>query len=178
MNSNIPRKASPRLSILTTLGLRAPPSGESQSPNLAATFLISNFIFAYALLSTRGIKRLYRFDHNTSPREDVPKYGEAMVKEGKLDRKTLERVKRWESAHANAVEGYSLFVGGVLLALHAGVPIQKLNGLMALYSSARVAYAASYIFIEDERASFLRSVLWWTGNASCISMMVMAGKKM
>jgi hypothetical protein len=37
-----------------------------------------------------------------------------MVKAGKLDRKTLERVKRWESAHANAVEGYSLFVGGVV----------------------------------------------------------------
>jgi len=76
--------------------------------------LISNFIFAYALLSTRGIKRLYQFDHNTSPREDLSKYGEALVKEGKLDRKTLDMLKRWESVHANAVEGYSLFVGGVV----------------------------------------------------------------
>jgi hypothetical protein len=41
-----------------------------------------------------------------------------MVKEGKLDRKTLEMVKRWESAHANAVEGYSLFVGGVVSLPH------------------------------------------------------------
>jgi uncharacterized MAPEG superfamily protein len=49
---------------------------------------------------------------------------------------------------------------------------------MILYTLARVAYAASYILIEDERASFLRSVLWWTGNTSCISMMVMAGKRM
>ncbi|PMD41899.1 hypothetical protein L207DRAFT_333389 [Hyaloscypha variabilis F] len=166
------------MSILTTLGLRTLSPGEPQSPNLAATFLISNFLFAYALLSTRGIKRLYKFDHNTSPREDVSKYGETLVREGKLDRKTLERVKRWESAHGNTVEGYSLFIGGVLLALHAGVSTQKLNGLMILYTLARVAYAASYILIEDERASFLRSVLWWTGNTSCISMMVMAGKRM
>ncbi|KAN0098984.1 hypothetical protein V8E51_014647 [Hyaloscypha variabilis] len=166
------------MSILTTLGLRILSPGEPQPPNLAATFLISNFIFAYALLSTRGIKRLYKFDHNTSPREDVSKYGEKLMREGKLDRKTLERVKRWESAHANTVEGYSLFTGGVLLALHAGVPTQNLNGLMALYSSAIIAYAAAYILIEDERASFLRSVLWWVGNTSCISMMVMAGKKM
>ena len=42
-----------------------------------------------------------------------------MVKEGKLDRKTLDRVKRWESAHANAVEGYSLFVGGVVSLPHS-----------------------------------------------------------
>ena len=42
-----------------------------------------------------------------------------MVKEGKLDRKTLNRVKRWESAHANAVEGYSLFVGGVVSLPHS-----------------------------------------------------------
>ena len=101
-------------SLLTTLGLRALSPVDPKPPNLAATFLISNFIFAYALLSTRGIKRHYNFDHNCSPREDVSKYGEAMVKEGKLDRKTLDRVKRWESAHANAVEGYSLFVGGVV----------------------------------------------------------------
>ncbi|KAH8781751.1 hypothetical protein F5882DRAFT_406101 [Hyaloscypha sp. PMI_1271] len=166
------------MSLLTALGLRALSLGDPKPPNLAATFLISNFIFAYALLSTRGIKRHYNFDHNCSPREDVSKYGETMVKEGKLDRKTLDRVKRWESAHANAVEGYSLFVGGVLLALHAGVPVQKLNGLMALYSLARVGYAASYILIENEGGSILRTLLWWTGNVSCISMMVMAGKRL
>jgi len=65
-----------------------------------------------------------------------------------------------------------------LLALHAGVPVQKLNGLMALYSLARVGYAASYILIENEGSSILRTLLWWTGNVSCISMMVMAGKRL
>jgi hypothetical protein len=118
LSLRIPKLTTPR-SLPTTLGLRALSLGDPKPPNLAATFLISNFIFAYALLSTRGIKRHYNFDHNCSPREDVSKYGEAMVKKGKLVRKTLDMVKRWESAHANAVEGYSLFVGGVVSLPHS-----------------------------------------------------------
>lgn len=52
-------------------------------------------------------------DHNTCPREDVRKYAEKMVQDRKISRRTLEMIKRWEAAHANVVEGYSLFVGSV-----------------------------------------------------------------
>jgi hypothetical protein len=82
-----------------------------ESPqSLAASFLITNFLLAYVLLSTRGIKRYYHFEHNCSPGVDISKDGEAMVREGKLERKVLELVKRWEAAHANAVEGYAYFL--------------------------------------------------------------------
>jgi len=165
----------PRSSLLTLVGLR---STTAAVPSLASTFLISNFIYAYAILSTRFIKQRYRFDHNGSPREDVAKYGEAMVKEGKLSAKQLAMVKRWESAHANAVEGYTFFVAGVLLGLHAGVPTQTLNGLMAIYSLARIGFGISYIAIESEGKSWLRTMFWWTGNISCITMMVQAGKRL
>jgi hypothetical protein len=37
-----------------------------------------------------------------------------MVKEGRLERRTLERIKRLEAAHANSVKRFTLFVGGVL----------------------------------------------------------------
>jgi hypothetical protein len=37
-----------------------------------------------------------------------------MVKEGKLSEKQLAMVKRWESAHDNAVEGYTFFVEDVV----------------------------------------------------------------
>jgi hypothetical protein len=62
-------------------------------------------------MSARVIKRHYKLDHNTSPREDIQKYGTAMVKEGKLSRTQLDREK-WQSAHENCVEGYALFVAG------------------------------------------------------------------
>ncbi|TVY13371.1 hypothetical protein LARI1_G008903, partial [Lachnellula arida] len=162
-------------SLPTLFGLRAT---TAPVPSLASTFLIGNFIYAYAILSTRFIKRRYKLDHNDSPREDVAKYGEAMVKEGKLSAKQLAMVKRWESAHANSVEGYTFFVAGVLLGLHAGVPSQTLNGLMAIYSLVRIGFGISYITIESEGNSWLRTLFWWAGNISCITMMVLAGKRL
>ncbi|TVY40758.1 hypothetical protein LSUB1_G002050 [Lachnellula subtilissima] len=160
----------PRSSLPTLIGLRAT---TAPVPSLASTFLISNFIYAYVILSTRFIKRRYEFDHNDSPREDVASMG----REGKLSAQQLAMVKRWEGAHTNAVEGYTVFVAGVLLGLHAGVPTQTLNGLMAIYSLARIGFGISYIAIQSKEKSWLRTLFWWTGNISCITMMVRAGKK-
>lgn len=63
-------------------------------------------------MSTRGGKIRHGLDHNVSPREDLSKYGETAVKAGKLSRTTLNRLKRQEAAHANAVEGFPFFVAG------------------------------------------------------------------
>jgi len=35
-------------------------------------------------------------ENSTSPREDLSKYGEKMVQEGKLSRSKLAMIKRWE----------------------------------------------------------------------------------
>ena len=87
-------------------------------------------------------------------------------------------IKRWESAHANATENFSLFVAGVLLALHAGVDVGRLNGLMAAYTLVRASYLVSYIMIQKEELSVVRTLLWWSGNICCLTMMVLAGKKL
>lgn len=71
---------------------------------------MANWAFAYALMSTRGSKIRLGLDHNVAPREDLSKYGEAAVKAGKISQRTLNKLKRQEAAHANAVEGYPLFV--------------------------------------------------------------------
>ena len=98
-------------SILTTLGLRAA-AGAQQPPNHAAGYLITNFVLAYALMSTRAGKMSLGIDHNSSPREDLAKYGEPAVQAGKISREALNRLKRQEAAHANSVEGFPLFVAG------------------------------------------------------------------
>jgi hypothetical protein len=49
---------------------------------------------------------------------------------------------------------------------------------MAGYTLARLAHAASYILIEDERLSFMRSVIWWCGNLACFNMLGQAAKNM
>jgi len=87
-------------------------------------------------------------------------------------------LKRWESAHANSVEGFAFFAAAVLLALHAGVERTKINGLMTMYSLARVAYATAYIGIETEKYSRVRGYFWWTGNTACITLMYLAGRKL
>ncbi|CAI7621809.1 unnamed protein product [Penicillium glandicola] len=111
-------------SLLTALGLRA---SLPKTPNYGPGFITFNFILAYGLLSSRTLKQWYGLDHQVSPREDLAKYGEAAVREGKITRRQLDMLKRNESAHANAVENFPLLVAGVLFASLAGVPAQKIN---------------------------------------------------
>jgi hypothetical protein len=94
--------------ILTALGLAAAPG--QAPPNHASALLLANWALAYVLTSTRAQKFFYGLDHNVMPRDDLSKYGEAAVQAGKLDRRTLNKLKRQEAAHANAQEGYPFFV--------------------------------------------------------------------
>lgn len=147
-------------------------------------------------MSARGAKIYYGIDNNVAPREDLSKYGEAAVKAGKLSQRTLNKLKRQEAAHANAVEGYPLFVaasmclgpclwavidmliGTVLLSVVAGVPNEQINTIGVWYTLSRVAFSLFYSYIESPSLSSLRSVAWWSGNISCITALVQAGKKL
>ncbi|KAJ6028956.1 hypothetical protein N7499_000098 [Penicillium canescens] len=162
--------------ILTTLGLRA--AAGQQPANHAAGFLVGNWFLAFCFMSIRGEKMYYGLDHNDSPREDLSKYGERAVQEGKLSRRTLEKLKRKEAAHANAQEGYPLFVAAMLLSLYAGLPNETINGIGIWYTLSRVAYSFAYSYIDSPTVSYLRSVTWWSGNISCVTALVLAGKKL
>jgi hypothetical protein len=81
----------------------------SQPKNHAALYLILNFTLSYYILSTRLLRRYYGFDNNVSPRQDIAKHGEKMVKEGKVTRSALERIKRMEGAHENSMAHFAMF---------------------------------------------------------------------
>lgn len=66
----------------------------------------------------------------------------------------------------------------VLLAVQAGVPSETINGIGVWYTVSRVAFGVAYAYIESEPWSFLRSVFWFSGNAACITALVLAGKKL
>ncbi|CAG8893028.1 unnamed protein product [Penicillium egyptiacum] len=152
-------------SLLTTLGLRA---SLSNTPNYGPIFLTFNFALGYGLLSSRTLKQWYGLDHQVSPREDLTKYGEAAVREGKITRRQLDMLKRNESAHANAVENFPLLVAGVLFASLAGVPAQKINAAALSYTVARIVYGAVYILVDHPNWSQVRGLVWWWGNSSCL----------
>jgi uncharacterized MAPEG superfamily protein len=88
--------------------------------------LAANWFLAYCFMSIRGEKLYYGLDHNVSPREDLYKYGERAVQAGKLSRRTLEKLKRKEAAHANAQEGYPLFVAASKYLASCSMPPHKL----------------------------------------------------
>ncbi|KAI0968479.1 hypothetical protein F4678DRAFT_443109 [Xylaria arbuscula] len=164
-------------SLVTALGLRAAGAGLS-APNWAPALLSWQFFFAYGLLSSRTLKQWYGIDHNSSPREDLAKYGDSAVRSGKITQKQLAMLKRNESAHANSVENYTLFVAAMGFATFAGVEPHLINRAGLLYTTARLAYGAVYIFIDHDLWSQLRGITWWTGNLSCLWLLYRAGAKL
>jgi len=163
-------------SFLHAIGLRAAGSLSPTSiPNYGPSFLIFNFIFAYGILSSRTLKQYYGIDHNASPREDLAKYGETAVREGKITQKQLEMLRRNESAHANAVENFPLLVAGVVFASQAGVARETINAAALTYTIARICYGVIYLVVDHPVWSQLRSLTWWTGNFTCFYLLWKAG---
>lgn len=164
-------------SVLQGLGIGAN-SASSPVPALAPYYLMFNIVLSYSVLTTRPLKQMAGIDNNVSPREDVTKYGETAVREGKLSRAQLERIKRLESCHANSVENLPILMSALLFATYAGVPNYSINRTALIYSCARVAYAISYVYTTKEALSYLRSILWWTGTGNCLALLWSAGKAM
>ncbi|KAF2845608.1 hypothetical protein T440DRAFT_261104 [Plenodomus tracheiphilus IPT5] len=159
------------------LGLRAA-SPTTFIPNYAPAFLSFHFIFAYGILSSRTLKQWYGIDHNESPRYDLDKYGNAAVESGQITQKQLDMLRRNESAHANAVENYTFFVGAIGFATFAGVDSGVVNRAGLVYTVARVAYGFVYILVENRVWSQLRGITWWVGNSSCLYLLWKAGSKL
>ncbi|KAK0936081.1 hypothetical protein LTR29_012359 [Friedmanniomyces endolithicus] len=161
-------------SLLTALGLRAA-SPLSPVPNLAASYIITHFALAYLFLASRTLKQIYSVDHNVSPREDLGKYGDAAVRNGKITQRQLEQLKRMESASANSVENFTLFVGAMLFGTMAGVPATDVNATGLAYTVARCGYAIAYVLIDAPSLSQVRGVCWWVGSSTCLRLLWVGG---
>ncbi|KEF61516.1 uncharacterized protein A1O9_03083 [Exophiala aquamarina CBS 119918] len=142
----------------------------SSSNRLAApaAFLGWQWFYAYCVLSSRTWKQWYGIDHNGSPRQDLTKYAEVAIRDGKLTRAQVDQIKRVEAASANATEGFTLFAASVLFALITDVPTSSLINACTTYTIARLVYGVVYVFVEDDFWSQARGISWWTGNISCL----------
>ncbi|KAI1259081.1 hypothetical protein F5Y18DRAFT_317388 [Xylariaceae sp. FL1019] len=163
-------------SLATALGLGA--TASHSLPNYAPAFLAWQWVYAYGILSSRTMKQIYGIDHNVSPREDLNKYGEAAVRSGKITQRQLGMMRRSESASANAVEGFTLFVAALGFATFTGVENHLINRAGVAYTLARLAYGAIYVLIDHPTWSQLRGIAWWIGNSSCLYLLWKAGAKL
>lgn len=77
---------------------------------------------------------------------------------------------RLNHAQTNSFEGLAIFIGAVLMALYAFVPISVINQLALVYLGSRLLFIISYAF---NWATF-RSVSWVIGLMSCLMMFFFA----
>lgn len=74
-----------------------------------AAFIAFNWFYAYIVLASRHFKQYHGIDNQASPRQDLKKYGEIAVREGKMTQAQLDRIYRVEAASANSTEGFIFF---------------------------------------------------------------------
>ncbi|KIV78884.1 hypothetical protein PV11_06489 [Exophiala sideris] len=161
-------------SLAAVLGLNS--NTLTPTPNYAPYHAIFNFLSAYVFFSSRFLKNSYGIDHNVNPREDVARFGERAVQEGKITQKQLNLLKRNEALHANAVDHFPMFIGSALFATVAKVPNETVNRACLVYTIARLVYAAAYLTIDKVALSYIRSLAWWAGNFTCMYLLWQSGK--
>jgi uncharacterized MAPEG superfamily protein len=115
-------------------------------------------------------------DHNVDPRQDLGARADAVVSKGKLSRRELDRLRRWQAAHENAMENFPAYVAAIISAYLAGVPYATLNGLSVWYTASRVVHTFVYVLVETESWSYVRSLCWWSGNISCMTALGLAAR--
>ncbi|EST08666.1 Membrane-associated, eicosanoid/glutathione metabolism (MAPEG) protein [Kalmanozyma brasiliensis GHG001] len=144
--------------------------------NYGPVSILAAFAGSHLLLQHRLPMLFYGLDQNVYPRDDLRVNGEKHVASGKITQAQLRRLKRWEAAHYNAIENLPIFIGSILSLQFAGAPNRLINRVAGVYLSARAAFAALYIFNEDETLAYARTVAWWTGNITCIYGLVKAAR--
>ncbi|KAI0199649.1 hypothetical protein F4808DRAFT_203395 [Astrocystis sublimbata] len=107
------------------------------------------------------------------------KFAEYVEKDDKLDKQTKNKISRSEAAVANAFETLPLFVGAVIAANYASVPVETINTLVGSYLGSRVAYNVTYIWLQENRKlAPLRSVFWMVGIFSWVTLFIKAGNRL
>ncbi|KAN0063898.1 hypothetical protein ACQY0O_003504 [Thecaphora frezii] len=140
------------------------------SYNYGPISMLAAFAGSHLLLQARLPQLLrYGIDDNVHPRDNLlGESAERYLASGKVTPSQLNRLRRWEAAHYNAVENLPVFIGAVLSLQLAGAPNRIVNRVCAVWLAARAAYAGLYITIESPGLSWLRTASWWISNSSVL----------
>lgn len=114
--------------------------------------------------------------HQTNPPLSPRATEENALKDARITKPTLQRIKRARAATANGFETLALFAAGVVAANVAHVGLGDLNRLTLGYLATRTAYNFSYVVLQDNaRLAVLRSVSWISSLYCIFSLFVKAG---
>ncbi|WRT66614.1 uncharacterized protein IL334_003573 [Kwoniella shivajii] len=87
------------------------------------------------------------------------------------------RIRRAVAANNNTHVNLPLFAAGLAAANAAHVDSSSLHLYSAGFLISRVAYTLSYIFIEDDQTSYIRSICYLGGIGSCFALYIKAALK-
>ncbi|KAI2637320.1 hypothetical protein GGS21DRAFT_472036 [Xylaria nigripes] len=110
-----------------------------------------------------------------TPRQFV----ECVQKDETLSKATKNKILRCEAAAANGRETLGLFIGAILAANHAGVPVADINMLAAAYLASRIVYNFTYVILQENRKwAPLRSIAWIVGVSINTMLFIQAGNRL
>jgi uncharacterized MAPEG superfamily protein len=77
---------------------------------------------------------------------------------------------RCTGAHNNGLEAFPVFASAILFAMQRSViPVPTLNFLASLFLGLRVVYNIAYIGGTSRPVSGVRSLVWFLGLATCMT---------
>ncbi|WWD03274.1 hypothetical protein V865_001325 [Kwoniella europaea PYCC6329] len=94
-----------------------------------------------------------------------------------ISQQLKRRIKRAVAANNNTHVNLPLFAAGLAAANASHVDSASLHLYSAGFLVSRVAYNLAYILIEEESYSWFRSIFYWTGVGSCLTLYVKAALK-
>ncbi|KAI0865354.1 hypothetical protein F4860DRAFT_306173 [Xylaria cubensis] len=105
-----------------------------------------------------------------------PRTFPARLEKSGLDKETVARIQRAESASSNGFEGLPLFAAAIVAGNSAGLSNVAMNSLSITYILSRIVYNWVYIFLGGNRQmAGLRTPVWFVGIGSALAMFVKAG---
>ncbi|KAI0457160.1 hypothetical protein F5B21DRAFT_98897 [Xylaria acuta] len=105
-----------------------------------------------------------------------PRTFASRLEKSDLDKETVARILRAESASSNGFEGLPFFAAAIVAGNSAGLSNTALNALSVTYILSRVVYNYVYIFLGSNRKlAGLRTPVWFVGLGSALALFVKAG---
>ncbi|KAH8804203.1 hypothetical protein DL96DRAFT_1631460 [Flagelloscypha sp. PMI_526] len=132
-------------------------------------------VLAYVphVFKSEAIKKAVGKYNNLAPRNQMA-FLEEKVKEGKLQKDVVERIKRMDACHSNALETIHIFNLAVLAGNFAGLDPQFMNAAAGYYLLSRIVYIAIYINQSNRVAAASRTLVWTSGIVTSMVILVRA----
>ncbi|KAI9639237.1 uncharacterized protein MKK02DRAFT_39532 [Dioszegia hungarica] len=88
-----------------------------------------------------------------------------------------KRIRRAVAANNNGLTNLSIFASCLVAANFAKVPVRFLHICAGTYLTSRSLYNLAYMFIEDPKVAYARTLCFFGGVGSCFALVIKAAEQ-